>query len=750
MNLFKPEEGAINTLIAPHYFIDESLYITKKGAIAATFEVRGIDFECLTDERLEDYTQRLHSDLRNLPVEFRVYQHIIKTKGVDLVYHRARELYSYKLYRTLLYEPKSINQGLPSANSLRVSQDALDEQKRVVYSAIQSLSSSPLGSGLKLLRRDKAFDFLRAICGGNRELEYSDHIDYHVAPESLDIHKRYVVADSPAIALSLRELPRTSFPNLLSGLASLDCDLVLCTEWKRVSADKATGLLNDKQDHFDFAKKFKSKKAAIGAATGKGEGKDGPIDQSAVKSISELGELQVRITNSGEFLGEFSLGLLLRGASYHTLSMVADTAISIVGNLEGRLAVDGIGALATYLSLIPGSKQLRPFLLPSLNYADMALMYAPPAGEKRNKHLRSEYLAILETNYRTPYYFNLHEGDLLGALLFGVMGSGKSFLTNLLIDKSQKYNPFTFILDVGNSYRHLARKHKGSYIELSRIDNSYTINPFDCEKSAPNLEFLSSFIHVLLGTSGYEPTPTECREIDKAVKVAHRLSDLGLSASLMERLYNWIGDGRYAYLFDNATDTLKLSDFQCFDLQGVNDKLLEPLFFYIFQRISQVVYDPKNVGRPKQLFSDEAWKFLSTAAAKSYFIEAGKTWRKHNGGICLITQSALDLERAGLLDCINEICPTKILLANPGARKEFYKQIFELNEREVELFSTLTPKKQFLLKTPQHSAVLSVIPTAEEIWTYSNDPNSNIERDRMIKQHGYEKGMELLVKGAAA
>jgi type IV secretory pathway VirB4 component len=613
MNLFKPEEGAINTLIAPHYFIDESLYITKKGAIAATFEVRGIDFECLTDERLEDYTQRLHSDLRNLPVEFRIYQHIIKTKGVDLVYHRARELYSYKLYRTLLYEPKSINQGLPSANSLRVPQDALEEQKRVVYSAIQSLSSSPLGSGLKLLRRDEAFDFLRAICGGNRELEYSDHIDYHVAPETLDIHKRYVVADSPAIALSLRELPRTSFPNLLSGLASLDCDLVLCTEWKRVNADKATGLLNDKQDHFDFAKKFKSKKAAIGAATGKGEGKDGPIDQSAAKSISELGDLQVRITNSGEFLGEFSLGLLLRGDRYHKLSMVADTAISIVGNLEGRLAVDGIGALATYVSLIPGSKQLRPFLLPSLNYADMALMYAPPAGDKRNKHLRSEYLAILETNYRTPYYFNLHEGDLLGALLFGVMGSGKSFLTNLLIDKSQKYNPFTFILDVGNSYRHLARKHKGSYIELSRIDNSYTINPFDCEKSPQNLEFLSSFIHVLLGTSGYEPTPTECREIDKAVKVAGRLSDLSLSASLMERLYNWTGDGRYAYLFDNAEDTLKLSDFQCFELAGRKRQASRAaVLLHLPAHLAGGLRSQKRRKTQATIFSDEAWKFLST------------------------------------------------------------------------------------------------------------------------------------------
>jgi type IV secretion system protein VirB4 len=97
----------------------------------------------------------------------------------------------------------------------------------------------------------------------------------------------------------------------------------------------------------------------------------------------------------------------------------------------------------------------------------MALMFAPPAGDKRNKHLRGEYLTVLETNYGTPYYFSLHEGDLLGALLFGVPGAGKSFLANLLIDKSQKYKPFTFILDVGHSYKHLTRHHGGSYIELA-------------------------------------------------------------------------------------------------------------------------------------------------------------------------------------------------------------------------------------------------------------------------------------------
>jgi type IV secretory pathway VirB4 component len=395
-------------------------------------------------------------------------------------------------------------------------------------------------------------------------------------------------------------------------------------------------------------------------------------------------------------------------------------------------------------------RNLRKYWLLSMNYIDLAPIYGAPIGDAINRHLGRAFLCTLETSFDTPCAFSLHESDLLGALVFGLMGTGKSFFANKLIHDSQKYEPYTFILDVGNSYRHLTVRLGGSYIELGKRKQKFTINPFDCVKNAENLEFLSAFVHVLLRTAGHMVTPSDSKAIDRAVREANRLSSLDLPAHLQECLYNWTGEGRYSYLFDNAVDTLSLAEFQAFDLQGVNQKILEPLFFYIFNRISQIVYDPKNAARPKQLFSDEAWKFLNTPSARDYFIEAGKTWRKHNGGICLITQSALDLDRAGLLDCINEICPTKILLANPGSNKAHYRQIFELNDREVEIFSSLTPKKQFLLKTPTRSAVLSYIPTAEEIAMFSNDPNTNMRRLALIEKHGYEKGMEMLSKGAAA
>jgi pilus assembly protein CpaF len=50
----------------------------------------------------------------------------------------------------------------------------------------------------------------------------------------------------------------------------------------------------------------------------------------------------------------------------------------------------------------------------------------------RNAHLRQEYLAVLESNHGTPYFFNLHYRDTAHSLILGRSGSGKTSLLNLL------------------------------------------------------------------------------------------------------------------------------------------------------------------------------------------------------------------------------------------------------------------------------------------------------------------------------
>ena len=43
----------------------------------------------------------------------------------------------------------------------------------------------------------------------------------------------------------------------------------------------------------------------------------------------------------------------------------------------------------------------------------------------------------METDNATPYYLNLHNGEVAHTLILGMTGSGKSFLCNFLLTNAQ-------------------------------------------------------------------------------------------------------------------------------------------------------------------------------------------------------------------------------------------------------------------------------------------------------------------------
>jgi hypothetical protein len=61
----------------------------------------------------------------------------------------------------------------------------------------------------------------------------------------------------------------------------------------------------------------------------------------------------------------------------------------------------------------------------------------------------------LESTHGTPYYLNLHSGDVAHTLMLGATGSGKSFAASTILQSAQKYDPFTFIFDLGGSLNFL-------------------------------------------------------------------------------------------------------------------------------------------------------------------------------------------------------------------------------------------------------------------------------------------------------
>ena len=86
------------------------------------------------------------------------------------------------------------------------------------------------------------------------------------------------------------------------------------------------------------------------------------------------------------------------------------------------------------MAAAPGgpATHLRHRHLLNTNYADLSFLFSLHRGSATNPHLRREYLAILETTHRTPFYLNLHHQDVAHTVVLGATGSGKSSLFNAL------------------------------------------------------------------------------------------------------------------------------------------------------------------------------------------------------------------------------------------------------------------------------------------------------------------------------
>ncbi len=76
--------------------------------------------------------------------------------------------------------------------------------------------------------------------------------------------------------------------------------------------------------------------------------------------------------------------------------------------------------------------------------------------------------------------------------------------------------------------------------------------------------------------------------------------------------------------------------------------------------------------------------------------------------------------------------------------RDLYRRQFNLNENEIELISTLRPKQQLLIKTPELAKVANLEVDAKSYWLYTNDPFDNRKRREGFETHGFEKGLEVL------
>ena len=582
-------------------------------------------------------------------------------------------------------------------------------------------------------------------------------MNWRLAVSELEAERRNLRLDGePVILYSLLSPPGSARANLLEGLYRLDATLTVTLEWRPERLDAARRKIRGAQRHY-FSKRY-----SMAAHVQETEGTaSAMVDTAAAAESDRLGDALVELETDGIAYGDLALTVAVHGPLAETEGLDGDIR-RLFASHDAKVIREGYGQLPAWFSRMPAQprrRQVRSVFVSAGLAAAMAPIFGPPVGTPQSGHLRQPALAILETQWRTPYHYDLFQGDVGHTLVLGATGAGKSFALNFLLVQALQYDPRVLILDLGGSYRWLTQFLGGGTMELSPDGSGsagFRLRPFSLPAGERTFGFLTGWISRLLRIGGWTPggeDPSEIRaRVEDLYAFAPGRRTLGtlvrsLPSKMWPALGRWHGDGAWARYFNNPADgdDLHFQDWQVIDLAGAaeHEDLCEAALFYLLERLRLALENPDETARVKLMVVDEAWRYLQDPAVLSYLAEAAKTWRKKNAALIMATQSAVDVTGTAGAEALLESMPTRLFLANPDL-PEKAAAAFRLNPSEVNTIRGLIPKRELYLRRTNAAAILRLEVDPASYWLYTSSPVDAEMRAEAVQQYGLTEAIEHL------
>ncbi len=770
--------GAACSIVPISRFVTSTIFALKGGGYGCLFSLAGADEESLTDQELESRVRMIEGALRGMPEQSCLYQYCRVLNGYDLprqpkypssvtdqfVKDRHEYLNQRAGFRRIdlhwcltIEPPKSASlKNKPQENAgenarmmanLQKSATILEEHLRSVLEIrlLPKDEAFPFFSYLYNLEPWANFDRLGADTGVDRQIVKSP-VSWH--SDHLQVGKRYVQM------FSLMMTPDTSRPCQFSGLMTLDCDSVLCTSWRPKSGAAARKEIENQEKFISFFKvgilnRVMSGKDTASLETGAGA-------KAAQSNVEELSEVINSLDRTAQ--GEYTMRLLLAARSKDELHNAIPAVHRIFVDARSQVMEETLGNLSSFYTMFPGNQRFNvfPLWLGEDHHARLSLAFAPHIGHPTCEEVDSEYLNVFETRTRTPFFQDVWVNGVRVMLILGPPGSGKSVHGSNLIAFEQKYGGFTYIFDIGNSYESVVELYGGRIDKVGK--DGPRVNPFALKPNDDNLQFLHSFIKLLLTNGGAELSPEDEDTVFSAVKgVYHlppelrRLSAIMLPKHIQRYLSKWIGDGLYNAVFDNVEDSLSLGRLQCFDFQGITNQhadLVEPLMVWLLRRINEVLFDPKNLGVPKHIMIEELFSSMKNTQLLDAALSSIKTVRKNLGGVTLIGQSANDL--GANADSIVNSCTSFLFLPDATFNRKYYGELFKLTKQQLDLFESLREREALYVRRDGITKVVTLNLDNRSYAKFSTRPKDRVRRSKLVEKYGLTEGIERFANGEQA
>jgi type IV secretion system protein TrbE len=486
--IIKPwrQSAALNAHINLYGFWNETAFLTKTGDLGMVLSVPGVDYESLDHSEQEYAVKRLEAALKAFGPGFHVYQYLFKSNHPHIPFAqyddpiveaaidqrrkffeaRRDHLYQVEIFYCILLEGARSKTGVVTALARLFhdpegaiaelkSQFTNDNRKKLLRMQIeqdlQRLDQHVQGfvrhladfMQIEVLNQQGQFKFFRRL------LNYDDwrvagkpqstqFLDYQVINSDIEAERDHLrVGDHIVRVLTMKEAIAETRPLVLDALLKIPGNFYVVTEWTPLPTNKARKEVNKRRRHFNMSKTgFVSQMDNDPTNTNP---RDVLVDESKQADIENLGHC-LRALGDGQSLGDFSLTIVLYGRSRASLDQLVARFTGVFTNADGNLFAETYNQLNAYFATVPGNYafNLRRLYLLNTNYADLSFLFTILPGEKTNAHLGTEYLAALETDNSTPYFLNLHNGEVAHTLILGMTGSGKSFLRKCMPTEPEK------------------------------------------------------------------------------------------------------------------------------------------------------------------------------------------------------------------------------------------------------------------------------------------------------------------------
>ena len=513
--------------------------------------------------------------------------------------------------------------------------------------------------------------------------------------------------------VSIEGFPSESYPGILSALDELPVEYRWNTRFIFLDPiDAQTGLKKYRRQWQQKVRGFMDSIFHQHATT------KTQVDQNAMAMVRET---DVAMSESSQGLvsyGYYTSVVVLMDDNLQKLDEAARDIKRLINNIGFLARIETVNCIEAFLGSLPGHavQNIRRPMLHTYHLAHMLPLAATWAGKAVAPcpmyPPKSPALLYASTDGATPFRLNLHIDDLGHTLMFGPPGSGKSTALALIAAQFSRYpNATIFAFDKGNSLEVLTKAVEGDHFNVagdSDGDNVMSFAPLHALNTVGEISWAQDWVITLLELQNLIILPMHRKEIHRALLALRdstepkSITNLGImiqDTAIKSALDSYTVSGEYGQLLDAESDGLDVGNWACFELEELmerNDRIRLPVLLYLFH-----VIEKKLLGQPALLILDEAWIMLGHPTFKEKIREWLKTLRKANCVVLLSTQSLSDASSSGILDVLNESCPTKIFLANPQAHEADSHNLYTslgCNDVEIEIIARLTRKRHYFVK----------------------------------------------------